>query len=1199
MANIRPTRPVAVEANDAAEKIIVAAFKVLLPGAVTRVEGVTELVDVIFRHQDNKRNRKSLLHRLEESVDLLAEKLAEFEKIETPYVGPADKKLAIEGVCTALASIDLNSTVVIKEQLDPERISRLAHPEALRQWQKLLISEGAKQYGEHYLALASQYIVALVRQLPEFTDELLVQILGRTDKIYELIQRGIANVVLPMYRHGVPDEVSMFDAHYLSDILQTYKDMELFGLTGLPPELCRQPIDVAYITLQTSLFDENGHFDTSGIPSNYGDSAPELRRVDAAFSDILAANAELDSRTRRFPYSGKGTRTLLTGQAGSGKTTVAHWLAIRAAEHRFPESLHAWNDCMPFIVPLRHVFHGSKRCYPREEDLILASSQRAAERPGNWINMRLSGHALVIFDGLDELSDLHKSDFRSWLMKLEMEHPLAHFIVTSRPDGLDNSWFSENNFTRLDLHPMQPIDVNRCIDAWFNAVVTVDRFREVNYRKKQKRLAADLSQSTAVRELAETPLLCAMLCAFYAHNLSAMAPQTRGELYERVINSLAHTRETERSSELVSLNDLSLRTKLSLLQALARHLTERSQTTIYCWPTRNEGLPIQNSDMTAREVLVERLRGMTPIAASVDELLRYLLDRSVLFRRITANEAQFAHRSLQEYIAACDYADSGMVEELCERSGQRDWWSIIVFAAGKMKMPLASRLVSMLLDRAQERGDDSRDLLLLAAQCYGSAGRLVPDVAERTKELLTAILPPRTLEEAELVSYAGEDILPWLGNHPERAIEIAVCCMRAAALIGGPSGMATLRTYVNAGPLETPLQSELIHNWQHFEAAEYAQSILADVNLTSFPITLDSKAIFRAAHFVTSLRRVRVAIGEPLKSVRPWGDLPYLEEVDWPNHHTATSLDGVGALNGLRKLNFSDAAELHDIRDLGQLESLRELYLTNCRKIEDISAIGQLEELRVLVLDNCTSITDFSALARLRNLRTLSVNGCRIRDLRFCENLTNLRRLIARTKSGLSDLTALETCTGLRVLDLGLAMRIPRGLRISAEAELEQLTLSGAVSAFDVESIEGTESLRSLSIDAVGWLESLSPISHLQNLKHLSITNCGELRHVQDIEHATRLEYINLSGSDITDTEFARHMLQLKQAHLARCRSLTDLSGLIGLPLLEYVDLTAGSFIANADELRRSSASGQRLVIVEDPYVHRKFSQSGAIGPTS
>ena len=956
----------------------------------------------MLRSRPEQLARKTLLNRLDESRDLLSERLSQFQAAEFPNLDSAEKDLAIDGVCTGISNADLGISDLIKDQLSSDKLVARIRPESLRHWRAERLSEAATEYGEHYLEVACQYITAIVRELPEFTDEILVQIFNITDKIHELLQRGIATVVMPRFRQGIASEVSAFEAGYLSDIIQTYKDMELFGLTDVPPEFCRQPIDTAYITLQSSLLADIRPPLTPRDPYQMPpplfpqrDIRPSIKRVDAAFKSVIEANLDTDQRGAKIPNANKGVRILLTGPAGSGKTTVAHWIAVRAAQRRFPDGMTQWNTCTPFMMPLRHIFQGHQRYFPKEKDFTAVSAHRKGNMPGDWLKSRLQRRPLIILDGVDELTDLHKSNFRTWLSTLEHEYPLANIIVTSRPDGLDYKWFKEHRFTHMDLQPMSPPDINFCINAWFASVIEADKRGAARYLKRKELLQLDVERRSAVRELAETPLVCAMLCAFYAYSLSDSAPKSRGDLYQRVINALVHGRGEARGEQ-GPFADFSLNSKLTLLQALARFFTEPPRQTILCLPLPVEVRPGQwemPQEDTAKDVLSERLDEMPPMGASVDDILEFLLRRSIVFRRIAPNEAQFVHRSLQEYLAACDYADSGQVHELVGHARQPNWRDILSFAASRLPTNMASRLVSEILDRAEELPKESRELLLLAAQCYGSAGRLTPDVAEKTKRSLVAVLPPKDIAEAELVSYAGEEILPWLADDKELSIDTAVCCMRAAALIGGTSGMSALATYAETRRGARAVIEELLYDWQYFDATDYARNILTNISLDGYVVRLETAPIVTAAGSLHGMRSARSKVPGGLTNFDPWGQLKKLADLDYPDNFDFLTLRGISSLVGLRRLNLSGASRLEDVSEIGELGSIKELYLSGCRNITDIDALAKLKSLRVLVLDGCSGITDFGPISELTHLKSLSLSGCNTTNLSFCARLTELRSL--------------------------------------------------------------------------------------------------------------------------------------------------------------------------------------------------------------
>jgi hypothetical protein len=1163
-----------------AQAIILAAFKILMPSSATRIQGVSDLADLLLQDRRNRRARKTLAHRLEESSDFLAERLSQFEEAEYPDLDPAEKQQAIEGVCAGVENMNLESSDVIKSRIDSYRVARRILPYAKEQWLSMGLSDEAVSYGKHYLEVAALYITTIVRELPELNTDLLTTIYDVTEQIHYLLQKGIATAVMPKFREGTEGEASAFEAVYLSDIIQTYKDMELFGLTGIPKEFCRLPIDVAYITLRTRI--------PSAPSRTRGMVASPIRRVDAALQDVLQANTVTDQRGEKLPNPSRGTRILLTGPAGSGKTTVAHWLAIRAAQRRFPTVLNQWNSNIPFLVPLRDIFHGYKRYSPTDNDLIEASSRReSADVPGDWIRSHLQASPLIVLDGLDELSDLHKSDFRIWLEKLERDYPLSHIIVTSRPDGLDRVWFGQRRFAELELQSMELEEIRLSISRWFQAVISADPTKETSYLKRKGLLLRHIEGRSAVKELAETPLVCAMLCAFYSYNLSDSAPRSRSELYQRVINTLVHERDEARFLEQARLANVTLSTKLTLLQAIARYMTERSISSIRCFPIPAEIGVSEISparDETAQDVLAERLRGMPPVGVSVHELLQLLLERSMVFRKIAANDAAFAHRSLQEYLAASDYADSGAVADLLRRSHLPNWRNMLAFAASKLSVPQATTLVSGLLDAAERDPAGRRDHLLLAAQCYGSAKRLDRDVSDRANGLIQTILPPRDLDEAELISYAGESVLPWLDHTAGFNLDTSVACMRAAALIGGSGSLSVLRQYALSAQYSRDVVSELLHDWQYFDATDYVRTVLSVADLSDHVVLADTKPMLDAFALLDGAKRVRVNVAEGLQTFESWKRLKHLEEIDYPNSSSIMSLRGLAELPRLRKLRLSGSKSLSDISDLSQMARLRELYLADCKNVHDLSYLAAAANLSVLVLDGYEDGIDSGLLLGLGRLLTLSLVGSPVGDLDFLNDMPQLRRLAVVSASGLRDTTPIGRLESLRRLDARLAPASEREPVKLPSASLEDVRLSGYLSGEDVSAIGQCHALRELVIRNADGLRSLGSLAELRELVGLEIAGCSGLRDPSAISRAVKLERLDLSGSSIDTLSFLRDMRGLRELRLRNCKYLSDTSILGALPSLELVDLTGSNSAALSDGVGRLAANGNRVVVIRDSF---------------
>ncbi|NEE23020.1 NACHT domain-containing protein [Streptomyces sp. SID7499] len=99
-----------------------------------------------------------------------------------------------------------------------------------------------------------------------------------------------------------------FEQRYLEHLGLRYGKLVIFGLDLSAPGQARWPIDTAYLSLELSTQSRDG-----------GVSATHRLRVEEALS-------------------GK-RRVVLRGPAGSGKTTLAQWLAVSAAQNDFDDEL--------------------------------------------------------------------------------------------------------------------------------------------------------------------------------------------------------------------------------------------------------------------------------------------------------------------------------------------------------------------------------------------------------------------------------------------------------------------------------------------------------------------------------------------------------------------------------------------------------------------------------------------------------------------------------------------------------------------------------------------------------------------------------------------------------------------------------------------------------------------------------------------
>jgi Leucine-rich repeat (LRR) protein len=1163
------------------QEIIGAVFRILFPGSAERIQGIQDVVHAIGSLDPQSVEGRALGRRLEDAADQIAARLDRIEAAEIPNLDEGERALAIEGVNKALRESLPPRRNFVRDAISTESLRRILEPVAERSWAATRLGDPALRYGRLYLCEAAAYVSSLVHDLPGFDSEVIWETYIRAKKIDEMLDRGITSVVLPRYRPGATQEVVQFETGYRSDMVSTYKDVDLFGL-NLPVELRRHPVDVTYIRLRAGR-----PIDAASRPAGAGESAASPK-VDHAIGALAAAAQKRSA----------GLRLLLTGAAGSGKTTITQWLAVTVAQRRLPSEMIALADCIPFVTQLRYAFKDGRE--PDYEDMILAAAYRGTFLPGSWIPDCLDdGRAVAIFDGYDELSEHDRRRAAIWVEKLMRVHPRSHFIVTSRPDNLDYRWFQRQGFERLELQPMNPAEALECSNRWFVALTsaTTEHDRLSRYEFRHAQLLFDLRNRPTVRDLAETPLLCAMLCAFYAHELSEAAPQSRIELYERVVNALIHFRDYERTVDERLEEPLLVREKFLLLQAIARHMTVTSTTTIRTEPLSallDEDIADfgeAHDEMhatTALDIVAAQLNGMVTAKVDPHTALAHLLARSVVLRPISNSHAQFAHRSIQEFLAGGAYG-FGDVAELVPHAVQPDWRRVIIFAAGAARNEAAtSRLVSGILDLADEYTEIRRDLLLLTAECLAAAGRVEDDVASRANRVIGEILPPRSRVEAASLSGLGEELLVWLDGHHEESPDVIASCIFAASRVGGPAAMRTIARYATT-PQGPAVIQEILDAWDRFEteaeAGTYARDVLSRLALADHTLVIRTKVALSAVEHVRQARRIRIEVDEGAEDLRFLSKLPDLEEIDCRGLPRLRSVEGLRGRTALRRLNLTGKEDLVDLGAIATCTGLSELYLSGCRSLpqSEVGHLRNLVSLRALALDGCSLITDLSWIAGHPSLRTLSLNNRAVTSLDFCGSLPELRSLWAKSPRGTGDTRGVSSCAKLRRLSITLAKQ-PREPLALLPAEVRTVELRGHVHAADLLALRQCGNLRELTATNVVDLEDLDFLSDRGSLRSLAVTDCVRLGSCDALRRCASLEILDLSRSRISDLDFVEGMRGLRRIHLGGCNRLIDITMLAGLPMLEYVGISQVPGVSEEMVEDIMARSGNRLVVEHDPF---------------
>ncbi len=280
----------------------------------------------------------------------------------------------------------------------------------------LTLTVGAPEAGPAAGILAGYYddqICALVARLGVYEPAALAQIRAeafatRMVAILDAIERHTAALSA---RPGHHTEAS-FLSSYRSHVTDQHGKLE-------PPDFERRrrvPIRDIYVP---AVITEDFYPERAVVP----------QPTDGSPLDVYNLAARLD-------------RSVLLGDPGSGKTTAANVLMHHFASD--PEGR------VPFLVTVRD--YAAKD--PPERSIV-GHIEHTLEifyqcpAPHGFVDLLLlTGRAVVIFDGLDELLDTsRRADVTARVERFCAEYPLAPVLVTSRVVGYDQARLDDRQFT--------------------------------------------------------------------------------------------------------------------------------------------------------------------------------------------------------------------------------------------------------------------------------------------------------------------------------------------------------------------------------------------------------------------------------------------------------------------------------------------------------------------------------------------------------------------------------------------------------------------------------------------------------------------------------------------------------------------------------------------------------------------------------
>ncbi|WP_070014457.1 NACHT domain-containing protein [Streptomyces nanshensis] len=725
-----------------------------------------------------------------------------------------------------------------------------------------------------------------------------------------------------------------FERRYAAYVAEYHSELTIFGLDFSRQEHAQWPLDTAYLSLELAPHHSREHPSGGAHEPALGEPAGGGRqRVESAFA-----------RERRI---------LLRGLAGSGKTTLVQWLAVTAARQDFPAGLGHFQGCVPFVLPLRTLARRGSLPAPHEF-LTAVGNPLGAAQPEGWADQVLSsGRGLLLVDGVDEVQERDRERTQKWLKSLITLYQDCVYLVTTRPSAVADGWLHHQDFTELNLLPMNRQDVTAFLGRWHDAATEAagrpeDKARLETYRKN---LTDVLPRKPDLARLATNPLMCAMICALNRDRDSYL-PQNRLELYRAALSMLLVRRDVQRElprgTEADGGGSAAGDAGVSGAQEALRQDEDAQRQLLQdlaYWMIRNGYVEVGRPE--ALRIVAQTLRSMPQIAPpeQAGDVLEHLVLRCGLLRAPSPETVEFVHRTFQDYLGAKAAVEGQDLNLVAAHAHEPQWEDVVRMAIGHARAGERAVLLRRLLELGDAAGHPQRERLhLLAAACLEHATSLDPEVRAEVEARAAALVPPGDLAEAEMLAEAGTVVLGLLP--PPEALTAAQArpVAHTARLLGGEHAFQVLRAFRES--TDPSVRQELAGAWDRFDARTYASDILSHMSLEGVRLVVNGPEQLAVLPVVGAVPSLWCAGGFGAEELAP-------------------------ALRSAapRQLTLQSDDRLPDLEFLTECApELTDLHLADCGGLVDYSALARLG-LSSLTLQNMPHGPDLSPLREATTLR--------------------------------------------------------------------------------------------------------------------------------------------------------------------------------------------------------------------------------------